>query len=369
MKIEPQTITVRELAEGFSDNNDGGVRGFGGKLDIRPPYQREFVYKGEQRDAVIDTASKNFPLNVMYWSVRENGEFEIIDGQQRTISLCQYVHGEFSVPIGSFKERRAFHNLNDDEQQQLLDYPLTVYLCSGTDTEKLAWFKTINIAGAELYPQELRNAVYHGQWVTDAKKWFSKPNCPAQAIGSKYVSGSAIRQDYLETAIRWYAPNADIEKFMSDRQRQDDPSAKPLWDYFQSVIEWVQACFPKFRPKMKGVPWGPLFNTYGPSPIDPAKAEEEVKRLFLDDDVTSKSGIYSYIFDRRERNLSIRQFSEKDRIEAYERQNGVCVVCRNSFSIEEMEADHIDPWHAGGKTNAANCQMLCKEDNRRKSGT
>ena len=366
MKIELHEISVRELCDGYTDDAEGGVKGFGGKLDIRPPFQREFVYKDAQRDAVIDTASKGFPLNVMYWSVRDNGEFEIIDGQQRTISLCQYVHGDFSVRIGSFAEKRAFHNLQDDEQDQLLDYPLTVYLCSGTDTEKLEWFKTINIAGEQLTDQELRNAVYHGEWVTDAKKWFSRPNCPAQAVGSKYLTGAAIRQDYLETAIKWRAPEGDIEQFMSDHQKES--SAKPLWDYFEAVIEWVQSCFPNYRKQMKGVPWGLLYNEFGGAEFDAEQAEAEVKALMIDDDVSNKSGIYSYIFDRKERHLNIRKFSEKDRIEAFERQGGVCPVCSGSFTIEEMEADHITPWHAGGKTNSANCQMLCKEDNRRKSG-
>ena len=96
MNIELKEITIKELSDGFQDNNENGVVGFGGKLDIRPPYQREFIYKDKQRDAVINTITKNFPLNVMYWAVREDGTFEVIDGQQRTISICQYVVGEFA---------------------------------------------------------------------------------------------------------------------------------------------------------------------------------------------------------------------------------------------------------------------------------
>ena len=214
MEIKLKEITLRELSKDYTDDSEKGVQGYGGKLDIRPPFQREFVYKDKQRDAVIDTASKGFPLNVMYWSARDNDEFEIIDGQQRTISLCQYIQGDFSVSIGSFKEKRAFHNLQVDEQNKILDYTLTVYLCSGTDTEKLEWFKTINIAGEQLTEQELRNAVYHGEWVTDAKNWFSKPNCPAQAVGSKYLRGSAIRKDYLETALKWHYLDGNIENYM-----------------------------------------------------------------------------------------------------------------------------------------------------------
>lgn len=366
MKIELHEITVRDLSDGYVDNAEAGVRGYGGKLDIRPPYQREFVYKDHQRDAVIDTASKRFPLNVMYWAVRGDGTFEIIDGQQRTISLCQYVQGDFSVQIGSFSERRAFHNLQPDEQDKLLDYPLTVYLCSGTDSEKLEWFKTINIAGEQLTDQELRNAVYHGEWVTDAKKYFSRPNCPAQAIGSKFLTGEVRRQHFLETAIRWCSQDGNIEQFMSVHQKHT--SAKPLWDYFEAVIDWVEACFPNYRKEMKGVPWGVLYNEFRNAPFDPVGAEKRIKALMEDEDVTRKSGIYTYLFDGKERNLSIRSFTERQKREAFERQGGICPVCGNTFTISEMEADHIKPWHEGGRTISENCQMLCKDDNRRKSG-
>jgi hypothetical protein len=366
MEIRLKQIKVRDLAGGYEDNALGGVTGYGGKLDIRPPFQREFVYKDAQRDAVIDTAFKGFPLNVMYWAVRKNGDYEVIDGQQRTISLCQYVQGDFSVKIGSFRERRAFHNLQSDEQEKLLDYQLMIYLCSGTDSEKLEWFKTINIAGAQLTPQELRNAVYHGPWVSDAKKYFSHPNCPAQAIGSKYMTGAAIRQEYLETAIEWMSADSGIEKFMSDHQA--DPSARALWEYFERVIDWVTNCFPNYRKEMKGVPWGNLYNSYRGEPFDPVTAEKRIKQLMEDEDVGRKPGIYSYLFDGKERHLSLRAFSDKLKREAYERQSGACPVCGQTFPISEMEADHITPWHAGGRTTGENCQMLCKEDNRRKSG-
>ena len=162
MVIELKEITAKELADGYKDNSEEGVIGYAGKLEIRPPYQREFIYKDKQRDAVINTITKGFPLNVMYWAVRDDGNFEIIDGQQRTISLCQYLTGEFS-----FKQR-YFHNLQDDEKEQILNYKLMIYLCCGTDSEKLVLFNTINIEGEKLTDQELRNAGYSGSWVSDA---------------------------------------------------------------------------------------------------------------------------------------------------------------------------------------------------------
>ena len=359
MKIELKEITVRDLTDGYEDNQENGVIGYGGKLDIRPPYQREFIYKDKQREAVIDTITKDYPLNVMYWAVREDGNFEVVDGQQRTISISQFVEGDFA-----FKSR-YFHNLQKDEQEQILNYKIMVYLCSGTDSEKLEWFKTINIAGEKLTDQELRNAVYSGSWVSDAKRYFSKNGCAAYGLGGDYLNGTPIRQEYLETTIKWIS-NDDIEHYMA--KQQHEPNANDLWLYFQSVINWVKVVFPKYRKEMKGIQWGFLYNEFKDKNFDHKKLEEEITQLMQDEDVTNKKGIYEYVLTRKEKFLNIRAFTDNQKREAYERQKGICPVCTEEYKIEEMEADHITPWHLGGQTSADNCQMLCKDDNRRKSG-
>lgn len=357
MEIELHDITVRELTEGFADNEEDGVVGYNGQLDIRPPYQREFIYKDKQREAVIDTIMKGFPLNVMYWAVRKEGGFEVIDGQQRTISISQYVDGEFAF------QGRYFHNLQADEKKRILDYKLTVYRCAGEDSEKLDWFRTINIAGEKLTDQELRNAVYSGTWVSDAKRYFSKSNAPAYGLASDLMNGAPIRQEYLETVIKWIN-GGDIEDYMA--VHQDDAKASELWEYFQAVVGWVRATFPNYRREMKGQAWGALYNAYKDQTLDPANLESRVTELMLDEEVENKRGIYEYVLDGLERHLNLRGFSDKHKREAYERQKGICVVCGEHFEIEEMEADHITPWSEGGKTDAANCQMLCLFDNRSK---
>jgi hypothetical protein len=360
MNIELKEITVRELVDGYEDNEGEGVLGYGGKLDIRPQYQREFIYKDKQRDAVIHTLTKDFPLNVMYWAVREDGNFEVIDGQQRTISVCQYVTGDFSYMF------KYFHNLQEDEKKQILDYKLMLYVCSGTDSEKLEWFKTINIVGEKLTEQELRNAVYSGSWVTDAKRYFSKNGCAAYQIGSDYLAGYTIRQDYLETAIKWISKE-NIEVYMSNHQH--DPNALALWQYFQNVITWVQGTFTKKRTKfMKGVDWGSLYSQFKDEVFDTVQLENEIAKLIADDDVQKKKGIYPYVLTRDERHLGIRIFSDSVKQKVYEKQDGICVECKEGFDISFMHSDHITPWHEGGKTVEENCQILCKDCNRRKSG-
>ncbi|GHC57628.1 HNH endonuclease family protein [Ulvibacter litoralis] len=365
MKIELKEITVRELTKGYQDNEEAGVVGYYGKLDIRPPYQREFIYKDKQRDAVIDTVTKGFPLNVMYWAVSDDGDYELIDGQQRTISLCQYVEGDFSVMVGDLPTKRAFHNLQDDEQEKILNYKLMIYICSGTDSQKLEWFKTINIAGEKLTEQELRNAVFTGSWVTDAKRYFSKNGCPAYTIGSDYLTGSPIRQDYLETAIKWIS-KGNIEVYMSNHQ--NDPNSLALWRYFQDVISWIEGTFPEKRIKfMRGIDWGELYEKFNDTVFDTAKLEKQIAELILDDSVKNKKGIYHYVLTGKQKYLNIRSFSDAEKQKAYERQKGICPICKEKFDISQMEGDHITPWIEGGKTNEENCQMLCREDNRRKS--
>lgn len=366
MKIELQRIKVRDVVEGYKDSAELGVTAYGGKLDIRPKYQREFVYTGTQRDEVIRTIKNNFPLNVMYWVKTDQGNFEVLDGQQRTISIAQYVNNDYSLAD------RFFHNLTSEEQDQILDYELMIYFCEGTDKERLDWFKIINIAGEKLTDQELRNAVYTGPWLSDAKLKFSKSNCAAYLLatdGGALVGGSPIRQEILETALSWIN-NGAVADYMA--KHQHDENADELWQYFQDVIEWVRQTFTNYRHEMKNVNWGPPYNQCKDAELDPAKLEDQVKTLMQDEDVTRKSGIYPYVLTGKESNLSIRAFTDKMKREAYERQEGICVarnaVCGNAhFVISDMEADHITPWSEGGHTDAANCQMICKEDNRRKS--
>jgi len=362
MKIDLHKIKVRKVVDGYKDSREEGVVAYSGKLDIRPKYQREFVYKEKQRDAVVETIKNSFPLNVMYWMIREDGGYEVLDGQQRTISIGQYVTGDFSM------NDRFFHNLTKEEQDKILDYELMIYFCEGTDKERLDWFRIINIAGEKLTDQEIRNAVYTGPWLLDAKLKFSKSNCAAYLLandGGQLVSGSPIRQDYLETALSWIN-DGKIEDYMA--KHQHDKNADKLWEYFQDVIAWTRKIFTNYRKEMSQVNWGELHNQFKDKKLNATKLESEIKELMQDEDVTKKSGIYPYVLTRQERYLSIRAYTDKMKREAFERQNGKCPFCKKKYDISEMEADHITPWHEGGKTIAQNCQMLCKQDNRTKSG-
>ncbi len=371
MKITLHQVTIGELVDGYADKseNEEGITGLGGRLNIRPKYQREFVYGMKERNAVMDTVWRGFPLNVMYW-VRTtpevegaplDGRFELLDGQQRTISICQFVYGEYMMVFDGTLTN--FEGLTPEQKKRILDYPLQIYICDGPEEEQIAWFKVINIAGERLTEQEMRNAVYSGPWVTQAKRRFSKSNCVAYQLGRDYMAGATIRQAYLETVLKWIS-RGDIDTYMVKHRFDND--CDELWQYYQNVIHWVQTHFTERRKEMKGVAWGEIYNLYRDAPYKESELRERVRELMKDSDVQSKSGIYWYVFDGDERHLDIRAFDGNTKREVYERQKGVCPMCGKHFELEEMEADHIKPWKDGGRTIADNCQMLCREDNRRK---
>ena len=370
MTIKQIEVTVRDITTGYINNDEQGVRGYNGQLDIRPPYQREFIYNDKEQQAVITTVLHGYPLNVMYWVKRSDDAecpYEVMDGQQRTLSLCEYVAGKFSY------DYKNFFNQPDDIRKQILDYKLTVYVCEGEPSEKLEWFKTINIAGKPLNEQEINNAVYAGPFVSDAKRHFSKSNCGAYRLGKDLVNGTPIRQDFLKKALEWMAEHETRE---GKRQtavgymaaHQHDPNANNLWTYFQNVLNWAQTNFDmkRFKRIMKGLNWAELYDKYGRETLDTAELGKRISVLLRDSEIQKQSGIIPYVLTGDERHLDLRAFPDDIKLAVWEQQNHICPNCGKEFDYEFMEGDHITPWREGGRTVVENCQMLCRECNRRK---
>ena len=370
MTIEKKEITVGKIVDGYVNNDEQGVRGFGGLLDIRPPYQREFIYNEKEQKAVINTVLHGYPLNVMYWVKRSDDAecpYEVMDGQQRTLSLCEYVAGKFSFDF------KFFANQPKDVQQKILDYPLDIYICEGTASEKLDWFQTINIAGKVLNDQEINNAIFAGPFVSDAKRHFSKKNCGAERLGKDLVHGAVNRQDFLKKALEWMAEHETRQRhpqtlkgYMADHQH--DPNANNLWTYFQNVLNWAMTNFDmrKFKKIMKGLDWAWFYDTYGSETLNTVELAKRISILMRDGDIQRQTGIIPYVLTGDERHLDLRAFPEDIKLAAWERQKHICPLCGREFDYELMEGDHITPWREGGRTVVENCQMLCRECNRRK---
>lgn len=383
MKTELHTeITVQELCEGFVYNEyEGkGLFGLNGKLTIQPEYQRNYIYADGKKDvAVINSILKGYPIGLIYFNKREDGQMEVLDGQQRITSIGRFVTGKFAIVDNGTEQ--YFRGLSEEKKEKILNTKLLIYICEGTETEIKEWFKTINIVGVPLNQQETLNAIYSGKFVTKAKEVFSNSKNNNIIKWSSYISGAVNRQEYLECALKWVS-KGNIDNYMS-KHRHDD-NINELENYFNSVIEWVNGLFDAVHSEMKTIEWGELYEKYHKIPYDKQELNNKVETLYADEFVRNKKGIFEYVLGgcTESKLLEVRIFEERDKKTVYARQTqeakekGVsnCPLCAigndnnktRIWQLKEMDADHVTAWSKGGATDISNCQMLCKTHNRAK---
>lgn len=292
MEITETKIKIFDLVRGFTeDDPNDDIRGYGGALNIRPAFQRNLVYDEEKQKAVINSILHKYPINVMYWSDCGDGNYELLDGQQRTMSICRFAKNAFHIMWNDKKYLCSPKSMPDNLYEKFMNYELTVYICKGNTEEKRNWFEVINTQGEKLTPQELLNAVHTGPWLVDAKAKFSKVTGKGVQIGSKYIAGSANRQEILETALKWITTSyndvyhGDIELYMIQNQQQ--PNAKDLWLYFQRVISWVDETFPYYDKRMKGLNWASMYDRFKDKALDAEELHTRIETLLLDDEVNN----------------------------------------------------------------------------------
>lgn len=376
-------ITVADICKGFVYNEyEGkGLFGLSGKLTIQPEYQRNYIYADGKRDvAVIDSIIKGYPLGLIYFTKVAEDKYEVLDGQQRITSIGRYVTDKFTAKDNNGIPQ-YFSGLAKDLQKKIIETPLTIYICEGTESEIREWFKTINIAGIPLNEQELSNAIHSGIFVTKAKEEFSNSQNANIQKWSAYVYGNVSRQDYLRTALDWVS-KGNIDDYMS-RHRYDD-NITELKSYFTSVIDWITSVFTDVEGEMCGLNWGELYEKYHTNSYDPDEVSEKLRKLYSDLYVRNRKGIYEYILGgcTDKKLLNVRVFDEPVKKVVYVRQTekakekniSNCPLCalgsdnnkNRIWKMSEMDADHITAWSKGGATNIKNCQMLCKTHNRAK---
>lgn len=367
MKQELIKVSIRDLFNGYKNKNDEGVFAYNGNLTLRPMYQREFIYNEKESALVIDTIIHGCCINLFQWAKKDDGKYECVDGQQRSISICEFVNNTYSIMYNN--QPNYFYNLPKDLQEKILNYELTINLITGTNDEIKDWYKRINIPGKSHTEQEIRNASYCGPFLEILKKWLSKPN----GIGAKefmdYINGSPIRQDFLETCLTWYTCDIDtnikdydknICTYMAKNVNNID-EAKNFRDFLKNVLTWVKKTFPNYRKEMKGLDWGFLYKKCKDNKYNSKEMEQKIVSLILDDEISSNKGIYLYLLLEDEKYLSKRTFDFSIKRTVYTKQNGICPDCGQHFEIEEMEGHHIIPWISGGKTVEENCLMICKK--------
>jgi len=376
-------ITVEEVCKGFTYNEyEGkGLFGLSGKLTIQPEYQRNYIYADGKKDvAVIASLLKGYPLGLIYFTKVADAKFEVLDGQQRITSFGRFVTGKFAIK-GANNIPQYFSGLAEDLKRKILDSPLTIYECEGTESEIKEWFETINIVGVPLNPQELSNAIHSGPFVTKAKEEFSNSQNANIQKWSAYISGNVNRQDYLKTALAWVS-KGNIDAYMSQHRKENNITE--LKTYFNSVIDWISSVFSEVDDTMRGLDWGRLYETYHRSSYNPQEVSDKVRAYLEDYYVKDKKGIYEYILGEciDQKLLNVRVFDDVTKKSVYNKQTNEvkvkdksnCPLCalgadnnkNRIWKLNEMDADHVTAWSKGGATDIKNCQMLCKTHNRAK---
>lgn len=376
--------TVGDVCKGFVfDRNEGkGLFGLDGQLIIQPEYQRNYIYGDGKRDvAVVESLLKGYPLGLIYFVKNADGMYEVLDGQQRITLFARYVNKSWPFAVELDGKPRYFDSLDADQQKLIVDAPLTIYVCEGEPSEIQAWFETINIAGVPLVKQELRNAAYHGPFVTMAREVFSNTGNANMNRWQTYVKGDPKRQAILETALDWVS-EGDIDDYMA--KHRYDTNIDELKNHFDTVIDWVDSVFEYTGSEMCGLDWGRLYREYHKNAYSKDKVAERVDALLDDSQVTDKKGIFEYVLggEKDSRLLNVRVFDKKTIKAVYRKQTaeaqeqGVsnCPLCaighdanaKRIYKETEMDADHVTAWSKGGATDEANCQMLCKTHNRAK---
>lgn len=376
--------TVGDVCKGFvfDRNEEKGLFGLDGQLIIQPEYQRNYIYGDGKRDvAVVESLLKGYPLGLIYFVKNADGMYEVLDGQQRITSFARYVNKSWPFAIELDGKPRYFDSLDADQQKLIVDAPLTIYVCEGEPSEIQAWFETINIVGVPLVKQELRNAAYHGPFVTKAREVFSNMGNANMKRWQTYILGDSKRQEILETALEWVS-DGNIDDYMA--QHRYDADIDELKNHFDTVIDWVDSVFEYTGSEMRGREWGRLYREYHKNAYSKDKVAERVNALLDDSQVTDKKGIFEYVLGREKdsRLLNVRVFDKKTIKAVYRKQTakaeaqGVsnCPLCaighdanaKRIYKESEMDADHVTAWSKGGATDEANCQMLCKTHNRTK---
>lgn len=376
--------TVGDVCKGFVfDRNEGkGLFGLDGQLIIQPEYQRNYIYGDGKRDvAVVESLLKGYPLGLIYFVKNADGMYEVLDGQQRITSFARYVNKSWPFAVELDGKPRYFDSLDADQQKLIVDAPLTIYVCEGEPSEIQAWFETINIAGVPLVDQELRNAAYHGSFVTKAREVFSNTGNANMNRWQTYVSGDPKRQAILETALEWVS-DGNIDDYMA--QHRYDTDIDDLKNHLDTVVDWVDSVFEYTGSEMCGREWGRLYREYHKNAYSKDKVAERVNALLDDSQVGDKKGIFEYVLGGEVDShlLNIRVFDKKTIKAVYRKQTaeaeaqGVsnCPLCaighdanaKRIYKESEMDADHVTAWSKGGSTTESNCQMLCKTHNKSK---
>lgn len=244
---------------------------------IVPFYQRKFVWKIEQSSRLIESFLMGLPVPQVFLYENDEGQLEVIDGQQRLMSVKYFIEGYFGEPddkgnrrvfrLKGLSERSEFNGKRFDDlppkyQRKLRNSTLRAINIrqltpSGSGDSVFHIFERLNTGGTQLKPQEIRNAVYRGEIVD--RLWTLNGNDDWQSIlGLKKPDKNQKDVELVLRLLSLYRSWGTYEKpmlthlnkFMKKNRDFEAKTDLEFFDRFPVVTALVNHSLSKpFRPK------------------------------------------------------------------------------------------------------------------------
>ena len=365
--------TLSEIAKYYTDGNEDTERTCiidGVKVVINPSFQRELVYGIDQMHALIDSILHGYSIGQVTLA-EVNGQYLVVDGQQRITTICKYINGYVPAFNGMY-----FPSLSEEEQNIILNSVLPIAILKNSTKEHIAeQFKRTNTCGELLTTIEILCAIYDCHFMQEMKQVFGV-HFLNKGFGKKYkdyLKGDATRLFFVELALKIYDPNTNDTEKIINFCIENKITVDAVIARFKEVFNWYLKLVSNLTPAQKkllpiNLAVEDLYNKYARIPMSSEKfhylISETIDSL---DEGDSTAKLVDYVFTQDRQYITPRLFPKAIAVRVYKKQNGICPICGKHFEFDEMQADHIHPWALGGKTKESNCQMLCKDCNNKKS--
>ena len=415
---QSQGFSIRELNIMKADD----------ELDLRPEYQRNFVFDKRKASRLIESILLEVPIPALYFAEEANGKFSVIDGQQRLTSFLSFVDGKFPVGKGytdfaltgleilTELNKKTFADLEQSLQAKIKSTALhTVIIKNESDEEaKFEIFERLNTGSVKLNEDEIRNSVYRGPYIDlldelsnydKFENLVRKPNYKNRMFYRgmilRFLAISGQNVSLYRPSMKKYC-NKELREWRNlskDRADEYRKRFKKCVDLCQSVFG--ENSFRRFNPGKSSASIGgswvatrinmALFDVQmcGFAMYDHSQFQghyDEIRERMLDlmcsdqefiDAIELKTSGTEQMKIRFKKWLDVldnltsppspRIFPYTIKKQLFD-EDPTCKLCGNQImAIEDAEVDHKDPYSKGGPTTLDNAQLTHRYCNRHKS--
>ncbi|UCH98786.1 MAG: DUF262 domain-containing protein [Candidatus Aminicenantes bacterium] len=228
-----------------------------GQLLLNPEFQRHLVWKDVQRSRFIESILLKITIPPMYVRQDKEGKYTIVDGQQRTSTLRDFVEGKFKLrDLKVLKELngKTFNDLDPGLKTAIEDKMLLFYIIKRDVPLPMVYdiFNRINTGGTQLNRQEIRNCIYLGKATRLLKKLSEQEYFKLAidyGISFKRMKDREAVLRYLAFKISDYKKDykGDMDEFLGDSMKainqMSDEEINALEKDFQRVMKLTYEFF------------------------------------------------------------------------------------------------------------------------------